>query len=61
MREFTRGQKSKLQDLTLATDLTVSLDVQAPGSPEFDISCFGVDEQGKLSDDRYFVFYNQKR
>ncbi len=61
MKEFTRGQKSKIQDLTTSTDLTVSLDAQASGSPEFDISCFGVDADGKLSDDRYFVFYNQKR
>ncbi len=59
--DFARGQKSKLAALTPATDLTVGLSVQAPGSPEFDISCFGVDENGKLSDDRYFVFYNQKQ
>ncbi len=59
--DFARGQKSKLADLTPATDLMVGLSVQAPGSPDFDISCFGVDENGKLSDDRYFVFYNQKQ
>lgn len=57
---FTRGQKSKLSALTPATDLTVGLDVQAPGSPVFDISCFGVDQNDKLSDDRYFVFFNQR-
>jgi stress response protein SCP2 len=39
----------------------LGLSVQAPGSPDFDISCFGVDENGRLSDDRYFVFYNQKQ
>ena len=60
MKEFTKGQKSKLADLTSATDLTVGLDLQASGSPTFDISCFGVDADGKLSDDRYFVFFNQK-
>lgn len=60
MKEFTRGQKSKLADLTPSTDLTVGLDLQASGSPSFDISCFGVDSDGKLSDDRYFVFFNQK-
>jgi stress response protein SCP2 len=60
-REFSRGQKSKLADLTPATQLTVSLAVDAPGNPVFDISCFGLDAQGKLSDDRYFVFYNQPR
>ena len=58
---LARGQKAKLADLTPATDLVVGLGVQAPGSPDFDISCFGVDENGKLSDDRYFVFYNQKQ
>lgn len=56
---FARGQKSKLADLTPATELTVGLDVQAPGSPVFDTSCFGLDAEGRLSDDRYFVFYNQ--
>ncbi len=60
MKEFTRGQKSKLADLTPSTDLTVGLDLQASGSPSFDLSCFGVDADGKLSDDRYFVFFNQK-
>lgn len=56
---FGRGQESKLADLTPATDLTVGLDVQASGSSVFDISCFGLDAENRLSDDRYFVFYNQ--
>ena len=59
---FARGQEAKLADLTPATDLTVGLDVRATGSPPvFDISCFGVDAENKLLDDRYFVFYNQKQ
>jgi tellurite resistance protein TerA len=29
------------------------------GGPEVDVSCFGLDAEGKLSDERYFVFYNQ--
>lgn len=32
--------------------------VSLPGS-EADVTCFGVDGAGKLSDDRYFIFYNQ--
>ena len=60
MKQFARGQKSKLADLTPATDLTVGLHLEGSGSPSFDISCFGVDANGKLSDDRYFVFFNQK-
>ena len=58
---FVRGQKSKLSDLTPSEELVVGVDVEAPGSPDFDVSCFGVDENGRLSDDRYFVFYNQKQ
>lgn len=60
MKEFTRGQKSKLADLTPATKLQVGLNIEAAGSIPFDISCFGVDANDKLSDDRYFIFYNQK-
>ncbi|MGH9157362.1 MAG: TerD family protein, partial [Acidimicrobiales bacterium] len=59
MPTFTRGQKSKLADLTSVTDLTVGIGLTGSGSEVYDISCFGVDADGKLSDDRYFVFYNQ--
>ena len=55
---FARGQESKLSDLTPLEELVVG--VEAAGSPAFDVSCFGVDQNGRLSDDRYFVFYNQK-
>ncbi len=59
MADFSRGQKSKVSDLTSATSFVVGIDVQADGNPDIDISCFGVDAAGKLSDDRYFVFFNQ--
>lgn len=59
MQNLTRGQKLKLSDLTPSTFFGVGLQTNAPGLV-FDISCFGVDENNKLSDDRYFVFYNQK-
>jgi tellurite resistance protein TerA len=58
--DFQRGQKAKLADLTSSTGLQVGIDVQATGDPVFDIACWGVDAAGKLSDDRYFVFYNQR-
>ena len=58
---FARGQTSKLSDLTPSEDLVVGVGVEAPGSPVFHISCFGLDAEDKLSDDRYFVFYNQTR
>ncbi|RYG67641.1 hypothetical protein EON80_13185, partial [bacterium] len=59
MLSLTRGQKTKLGDLTPALQLRAIIAATAPGL-QFDFSCFGVDSAEKLSDDRYFVFYNQK-
>ncbi|GAA4949960.1 hypothetical protein GCM10023205_08150 [Yinghuangia aomiensis] len=60
MVEFRKGQKAKLADLTPGTDLYVGLRLDAPGLT-FDISCFGLDANDRLSDDRYFVFFNQPK
>ncbi|BCM92266.1 hypothetical protein IAD21_04145 [Abditibacteriota bacterium] len=60
MTQLSRGQKQKLADLTSALQLRVKVQATAPGLT-FDFSCFGVDASDKLSDDRYFVFYNQKQ
>lgn len=51
--ELSRGQKIPLK----ANSLEVALSLSGPAS--YDLSCFGVDAGDKLSDDRYFVFYNQ--
>ncbi|MFF4846521.1 TerD family protein [Streptomyces sp. NPDC001194] len=59
-REFQRGHKAKISDLTAGTDLYVGVQVAGPGLA-FDISCFGLDANEQLSDDRYFVFYNQPK
>ena len=56
--ELQKGQKCKLADLTGSGQLRISVTVSLPGS-EADVTCFGVDGAGKLSDDRYFIFYNQ--
>lgn len=58
MITFGRGQKGKLADLGLGSDVAVNVALQAPGAT-IDLSCFGLDGQGRLSDDRYMVFYNQ--
>ncbi len=50
----------KLSDLTSAAQIEAGLSVNAPSGMTTDFSCFGLDEHGKLSDDRYFIFYNQK-
>ncbi|MEU5920147.1 TerD family protein [Streptomyces sp. NPDC047141] len=59
-REFQRGHKAKISDLTAGTDLYVGVQIAAPGLT-FDISCFGLDADERLSDDRYFVFFNQPK
>ncbi|MFF9582235.1 TerD family protein [Streptomyces achromogenes] len=59
-REFQRGHKARISDLTLGTDLYVGVQISAPGLT-FDISCFGLDADERLSDDRYFIFFNQPK
>ncbi|WP_203732691.1 TerD family protein, partial [Streptomyces sp. SID12501] len=59
-REFQRGHKAKISDLTAGTDLYVGVQISGPGLT-FDISCFGLDADEQLSDDRYFIFFNQPK
>ncbi|GGQ26850.1 TerD family protein [Streptomyces mutabilis] len=59
-REFQRGHKARISDLTAGTDLYVGVQMSGPGL-SFDISCFGLDADERLSDDRYFVFFNQPK
>ncbi len=59
-REFQRGHKAKISDLTPGTDLYVGVQISGPGLT-FDISCFGLDADERLSDDRYFIFFNQPK
>ena len=58
MSQLTRGQKMKLADLTSARHLRVAL-ATAPGL-KFDFCCFGLDDKGRLADERYFIFFNCK-
>ncbi len=60
MQTFQTGQKSPLAALTPATRLSLSARVTGPAA-EYDLILFGLDEAGRLSDDRYMVFYNQPR
>ncbi|WP_242424264.1 TerD family protein, partial [Frankia sp. EI5c] len=57
--QFSRGQKSPLSAVTAGTDLYIGVQINAPG--EWDVSCFGLDGADRLSDDRYFIFFNQPR
>ena len=54
--QLIRGQRALLSDLTSSTTLLVGVDLQGV---MVDVSCFGLDAKGQLSDDRYMVFFNQ--
>lgn len=55
--QLQKGQKIKIQDYASAQiEIHVSAKMK---TGEADVTCFGIDAAGKLSDDRYFVFYNQ--
>ncbi|MDR1962099.1 MAG: TerD family protein [Gracilibacteraceae bacterium] len=57
--DLKKGQKIKISDLTQARALEI--DISAPMSKgSADVVCFAVDAQNRLSDDRYFIFYNQE-
>jgi len=60
MKEFIGGQKIQLAQLTQSIQLTIGIQVNFPSSVIADISCFGVDQDNQLSDDRYMIFFNQK-
>ena len=58
--DIQRGFRDSLSKyLDASQPFTVRLGVS--GSGVYDYSCFGVDGNNKLSDDRYMVFYNQTR
>lgn len=59
MTNFTRGQKGKLAEMGCIGIFPVALHLSVQGM-DIDTSCFGLDVNGQLSDDRYMVFFNQK-
>lgn len=62
MKSVVRGQKSTLAGLGAdgsSPSISLSITLDLSGGPEVDVSCFGLDADGKLSDEKYFVFYNQ--
>lgn len=54
-----RGQRFKLEQVGVNSKLKLEVDMILNSNLELDMSCFGVDENDNLSDDRYFIFYNQ--
>ena len=61
MQDFIRGQRAKLSQLAPATTrFTLEVRAHSAAISTFDFVCFGLDANGKLSDDRFMVFFNQK-
>ncbi|SLM29406.1 putative Tellurium resistance protein terA [Desulfamplus magnetovallimortis] len=61
MKTIIHGQRIKLVDVTSDHLIKVGVNLSFTQSIIVDISCFGVDAQNQLSDDRYMIFYNQKQ
>ena len=53
-----KGQKIKLGDIGIQNTFTVECALTSPFV--IDVTCFGVNKENKLIDDRYMVFYNVK-
>ena len=53
-----RGMRDKL-DKYMNPNQSIDVYMDVSGGAVYDYCCFGVDAAGKLSDDRYMVFYNQ--
>lgn len=56
--DLMKGQKIKVADMTASPQIELKVAVHLR-TGEADVSCFGVDDRSRLSDDRYFIFYNQ--
>lgn len=56
--QLIRGQKLKLSDV-LNNPLSFSLATTPPSNLNLDIALFGLNSQGKLSNEAYMIFYNQ--
>ena len=56
---MVKGWKDKLENHVNLNE-NIFVDMNVKGNAEYDFCCFGVDESGKLSDDGYMIFYNQR-
>ena len=53
-----KGQRDKL-DKYLNVNQRIDVVMNVSGPSVYDFTCFGLDANGKLSDDSYMIFYNQ--
>lgn len=62
MQQFIRGQRAKLSALSIsARSFYLQIVLTSARVSVFDFVCFGIDAHGRLSDDRYMTFFNQRR
>lgn len=54
--ELFKGNRYKLDTMF---DLNFPIDITIEFFGDFDCTCFGLDKNKKLTDDRYMIFYNQ--
>ena len=59
MNHLTVGQRAPLGNLAIDDTVPITLKFTRQSSIEIDISCFALDNAGKLINDVYMVFYNQ--
>lgn len=59
MQQFTRGAKVKVALLAPSLECEINLTLSPLAGCDLDVSCFGIDKAGQLSDEGYFIFFNQ--
>ena len=59
MNHLTVGQRAPLGNLAIDDTIPITLKFTRQSPIEMDISCFALDNAGKLINDDYMVFYNQ--
>jgi len=52
--DMIRGQKIKISEITSGV---FQVKMQLVAAMTIDVSCFGIDAQQKLSDERYMIFF----
>lgn len=57
--QIGKGQRLPLSSILEGVRFGLSIRIKSPHV--IDLACFGLDAEGKLSDDRYMVFFNQPR
>lgn len=57
--QITQGQRLPLSSILAGDQFSFTLAITLNSPHVIDYVCFGVDAAGKLSDDRYMVFFNQ--